>query len=55
MSTYKKRFTSFSGDKVLAEKVKRFPSLYDKGRRSCRESEVVKNTWLEVANKKQNV
>ena len=52
MSTYKKRFTSFSGDKVLAERAKRFPSLYDKGSRSCRESEVVKNTWLEVANKK---
>ena len=50
MSTYKKGFTSFSRDKVLAEKVKRFPSLYDKGSRSCRESGVVKNTWLEVAN-----
>ena len=52
MSTNNKRFTSFSGDKALAEKVKSFPSLYDNGSRSCRERGVVKNTWLEVANKK---
>ena len=51
MSTNKKRFTVLNKDEILAEKVKKCPCLYEKGSRSYRQRDILRNASMEVAEK----
>ena len=51
MPTNKKWFTILNENEILAEEVKMFPCLHDKGSRSYWERDVVRNTWVENAEK----
>ena len=51
MSTNKKRFTVLNEDEILVEKVKKFRCLYDKSSRSYWDGGVVRNAWVEIAEK----
>ena len=51
MSTNQKRFIVLNEGAILAEEVKKFLCLYDKNSCSYRDEGVVRNAWVEVAEK----
>ena len=46
-----KKDSVLNEDEILAKKVKKFPSLCDKSSRSFQNRPVVRNAWVEVAEK----